>query len=463
MATFSALLTVPEAAALLAALGRYADDLDDDPTGVAPRTRAQKMADCLLDLVLRPGESDRPSVQAHMTVVAPVPTFIGGDQPGEIAGEPVPAEMVRALARGLGLLPDVAPSNTPEAAFASGGPPCEARTEDDPETQALEAWWSEVEARALRGEWGGEDAPPPEELERLWAGEASLADGSVGVDPAERGNEGAAREGAAPEGGDGDEDRDGEVDESCTAPPVTVPSWWAAADRAVGEAGAALLDLDRRLARARGAVETAEIVEAADEDAWQQSAAAQLSSAADALSALASASACQRALLARLLDSSRGGGLADRPRIAVTDALTGALLALTDAGELREFGTCGRRACRRGRVACTHDLSERPGLGPPRRSPTYRPGAALDRFVRARDRRCRFPGCRNRVPLSGELDHDRPWPDGPTAAGNLTGYCTGHHRGKHQAPGWLHALSSDGTLTVRTPSGLTASTTPAPY
>ncbi len=33
MATFSALLTVPEAAALLAALGRYADDLDDDPTG----------------------------------------------------------------------------------------------------------------------------------------------------------------------------------------------------------------------------------------------------------------------------------------------------------------------------------------------------------------------------------------------------------------------------------------------
>ncbi|MGY1608427.1 HNH endonuclease, partial [Geodermatophilus sp. SYSU D00700] len=63
----------------------------------------------------------------------------------------------------------------------------------------------------------------------------------------------------------------------------------------------------------------------------------------------------------------------------------------------------------------------------------------------------------------GELDHAVPWPAGPTTAANLTGYCTGHHRGKHQAPGWTHTLAPDGTLTVTTPTGLTAATTPPPY
>ena len=90
------LLTVPEVQALLDALGRYADALDDPQDG---RTRAQKMADCLLDLVLRPGEQTGPPVQARLTVVAGVRTLAGGDEPGEIGREPVPAEMVRALAR----------------------------------------------------------------------------------------------------------------------------------------------------------------------------------------------------------------------------------------------------------------------------------------------------------------------------------------------------------------------------
>src|SRR3712207_6853676 len=88
MATLEAFLTVPEAAALLEALGRYADAVEDAPDGPR-RTRAQKMADCLLDLVLRPGETDLPAVRAQLTLVAPVSTMLGGDQPGEVAGEPV--------------------------------------------------------------------------------------------------------------------------------------------------------------------------------------------------------------------------------------------------------------------------------------------------------------------------------------------------------------------------------------
>jgi hypothetical protein len=188
-----------------------------------------------------------------------------------------------------------------------------------------------------------------------------------------------------------------------------------------------------------------------------------LSAAPDTLAALAAATAGQRAALAALLERTGGGGLADRPRIAVTDALTGALLVLTDARELRDAGSCGQQACRTGRVVCDHDLTGRPGLGPPADCATYRPGAALDRHVRARDRRCRFPGCRRRVPRGGELDHNQPWPDGPTSAANLTGFCTSDHRGKHQAPGWLYDLAADGTLTVTTPTGLVAVTMPPPY
>jgi hypothetical protein len=130
---------------------------------------------------------------------------------------------------------------------------------------------------------------------------------------------------------------------------------------------------------------------------------------------------------------------------------------------VRARATCSRPACRRRKAACAHDLTDRPGLGPPGACATYRPGADLDRFLRTRDRRCRFPGCRKRVPHGGELDHNDPWPDGPTAAGNLTGFCTGHHRGKHQAPGWQFARTSDGAVTVRTPTGLTASTLPPPF
>ena len=136
---------------------------DSDREG-PPRSRAQKMADCLMDLVLRPGEIDLPVVQAQVTLVAPVATMLGGDQPAEVAGTPVPAELARALAQGLGLLP------APAVDHDDAQPPV---VVDDSTDSALaaadEAWWAEVEARALRGEWGGDEDPPPEELERWWA------------------------------------------------------------------------------------------------------------------------------------------------------------------------------------------------------------------------------------------------------------------------------------------------------
>ena len=67
------------------------------------------------------------------------------------------------------------------------------------------------------------------------------------------------------------------------------------------------------------------------------------------------------------------------------------------------------------------------------------------------------------MPNRGELDHHVPYPAGPTDAVNLAGYCTTDHRGKHQAPGFVHHLDADGTLTVTTPSGITVVTEPPPF
>ena len=101
-------LPLPVLRALQEALRQYADAAH---TPADARTRQQRMADCLVDLVLRPGEHGLAPVQAQLTVLATVRTLTGGDEPGEVGGDVVPAETVRALARALGLLP----AETPDA------------------------------------------------------------------------------------------------------------------------------------------------------------------------------------------------------------------------------------------------------------------------------------------------------------------------------------------------------------
>ncbi|MGY1606633.1 DUF222 domain-containing protein [Geodermatophilus sp. SYSU D00700] len=442
MSVVSALLTTPEAAALVAALGACADALPADG-----RSRGQKMADCLLDLVLRPGESGLPPVQVTLTVVAPVGALLGGDQPCEVDGQVVPAELVRALLAALtGHRADTAATDTTatdttaadttaadgEAADGEATGTTAADTEPAGTDTALGVdavgagapltedehfarWAEELEARILAGEF---DARP---------GPCYLDEDLPPDDPPD------AHDTA---------DADADADEVAAPDP---DGWWARADRAVDQASTALLGLERALGHARRTVATAQRADAADEATWARSAAGRITTAPDVFTQLAAATDTARADLAALLAATAGGGLADRPRIALTHAAGGALLALTDLPALH-------RAHRRGH-----------GLAAPGPAAGYRPSAALDRHVRARDRRCRFPGCRRPVPRAGELDHATPWPADPTTAANLTGYCTGHHRGKHQAPGWRHVLAPDGTLTVTTPTGLTAATTPPPY
>ncbi|MEI4272792.1 HNH endonuclease signature motif containing protein [Klenkia sp. LSe6-5] len=105
------------------------------------------------------------------------------------------------------------------------------------------------------------------------------------------------------------------------------------------------------------------------------------------------------------------------------------------------------------------------GLGPPPATPTYRPTAAQYRYLRARDRHCRFPGCRQTA-LRTEADHVVPYDHrnpargGRTCVRNLALLCKRHHLLKTHAPGWAFRLDPDGTLHVTTPGGTTRTTTP---
>ena len=82
------------------------------------------------------------------------------------------------------------------------------------------------------------------------------------------------------------------------------------------------------------------------------------------------------------------------------------------------------------------------------------PGDELARHVRARDRRCRFPGCAALAQRS-DADHQNAWADGgPTTMANLHCLCRYHHRVRH-LPGWRVRTEPGGTTVWQTPHGLT--------
>lgn len=91
---------------------------------------------------------------------------------------------------------------------------------------------------------------------------------------------------------------------------------------------------------------------------------------------------------------------------------------------------------------------------------TYRPPAALQRYIWARDRTCRFPGCM-RPAHKSELDHTVPFPEGGTDEANLGPFCKRHHRTKHRSA-WEVAQPRPGTFTFRSPAGKTYERHPEP-
>ena len=94
--------------------------------------------------------------------------------------------------------------------------------------------------------------------------------------------------------------------------------------------------------------------------------------------------------------------------------------------------------------------------------PRYRPSAALQDFIRARDLTCRFPGCDTPAEYC-DVDHTIPYPAGPTHPSNLSCKCRKHHLLKTfwTGPGgWTDNQLPDGTLRWTSPSGRVYTTVP---
>jgi hypothetical protein len=83
---------------------------------------------------------------------------------------------------------------------------------------------------------------------------------------------------------------------------------------------------------------------------------------------------------------------------------------------------------------------------------SYEPPQQLKDFLIARDRTCRFPGCRRSALLS-DLDHAESWDTGGrTSAENIGALCRRHHRLKTH-DGWSIESFPDGSCTWRSPLG----------
>ncbi len=92
---------------------------------------------------------------------------------------------------------------------------------------------------------------------------------------------------------------------------------------------------------------------------------------------------------------------------------------------------------------------------------TYEPPQDLRDFIIARDRTCVFPGCRQPA-RSCQIDHNVPYPHGPTSAGNLCPLGGPHHNGKTHGhwqlaqpePGLFAWTSPVGQIYIREPEAI---------
>ena len=83
---------------------------------------------------------------------------------------------------------------------------------------------------------------------------------------------------------------------------------------------------------------------------------------------------------------------------------------------------------------------------------TYTPPQELVDFLIARDRTCRFPGCRQPAHRS-DLDHAQSWESGgETNVQNLGALCRRHHRMKTHG-GWSVISNGDGSCDWKSPAG----------
>jgi hypothetical protein len=97
---------------------------------------------------------------------------------------------------------------------------------------------------------------------------------------------------------------------------------------------------------------------------------------------------------------------------------------------------------------------------PPLRVAGYAPSAAIEDHVRAEHPRCVWYDC-PRSSTRCDLDHDEPWPRGPTDSANLLPRCRRNHEIKTRG---LHSSRAgpDGAVHLTTLTGLVVTTRPEP-
>ena len=187
--------------------------------------------------------------------------------------------------------------------------------------------------------------------------------------------------------------------------------------------------------------------------------------AAEVAGQIVTAAQCRELLRELDMLGIRAAPAGGRVQVAVGDPVSGRLVAVATLGGLRRGAGMRwhtrRRSARPDRQATPEGSGpDGHGIGPPPPTSAYRPGAAQERFVRTRDRRCRMPGCRRRAGRC-DIDHVVAHADGgPTDCWNLCCLCRRHHRIKTFARGWRFDLLDDGRLIVRTPSGVSRTTRP---
>jgi hypothetical protein len=102
---------------------------------------------------------------------------------------------------------------------------------------------------------------------------------------------------------------------------------------------------------------------------------------------------------------------------------------------------------------------------PPLETDVHDPSEAIARHVRAAAPTCSFYDCPRRA-RSCDLDHDTPWPRGPTAVGNLDPKCRRHHNAKTSGAMQTRLVAGPGagprTVHWTLPGGIQVTTSPEP-
>ncbi len=145
------------------------------------------------------------------------------------------------------------------------------------------------------------------------------------------------------------------------------------------------------------------------------------------------------------------------PRPATSSPAGRRQTVLDEAGGIHISAETARRlACDAATVGTRHG-PDGEILAVSRRTRTISP--ALRRALHARDRQCRFPGCRN---VRVDAHHIRHWAHGgATALDNLVLLCRRHHRAVHEE-GFRVTLDAAGDVEFVRPDGRPLPEAPAP-